>query len=75
MTRRDHTADTAAFTIAGDILSANGRSYDFSGRELSGTAPALQPIAASQEFWHSWLSFHPATQKFEPATADTGQRP
>jgi hypothetical protein len=45
---------------------ANGRSYDFAGRDVSGAGPALKPIAASQEFWHSWLSFHPATQKGEP---------
>jgi len=55
------------FALAGNVLAANGRSYDFSGRDLAGAAPALTPIAASQEFWHSWLSFHPATQRAEPA--------
>jgi hypothetical protein len=71
----ERPAGIAAFTIAGNALAANGRSYDFSGRELAGAAPALTPIAASQEFWHSWLSFHPATQKAEPADADGGQHP
>ncbi|MEO7273488.1 MAG: DUF3179 domain-containing (seleno)protein [Vicinamibacterales bacterium] len=71
----ERPADILAFAIAGDVLSGNGRSYDFSGRDLAGTATALTPIAASQEFWHSWLSFHPATQKAEPAAADPGQQP
>ena len=65
----ERPADVPAFAIAGDVLEANGRSYDFSGRDLAGAAPALTPIAASQEFWHSWRSFHPATQKAEPAGA------
>ena len=55
--------------MTGDVLTANGRSYDLSGRELTNAAPALNRIAASQEFWHSWRSFHPATQKAEPPGA------
>lgn len=26
----------------------------------------LQPIQASQEFWHSWETFHPGTKKYQP---------
>ena len=66
----ERPVDVPAFAIAGPVLVANGRSYDFSGQDVTGAAPALTPIAASQEFWHSWLSFHPATQKGEPAGAD-----
>ena len=62
----ERPADVPAFTLAGDVLTTNGRSYDFSGRDRAG-ARSLTPIAASQEFWHSWLSFHPATQKAEAA--------
>lgn len=43
-------ADVPAFAIAGPVLVANGRSYDFSGQDVTGAAPALTPIAASQEF-------------------------
>jgi len=25
----------------------------------------LKPVQASQEFWHSWQNFHPATKKYE----------
>ena len=65
----ERPADVPAFAVAGNVLTANGRSYDFSGRDVAGAAPALTAIAASQEFWHSWLAFHPATQKSEPGGA------
>ena len=65
----ERPADVSAFAIGGDILTANGHSYDFSGRELTGATPRLGRIAASQEFWHSWRSFHPATQRAEPLDA------
>jgi hypothetical protein len=26
----------------------------------------LKPIQASQEFWHSWQTFHPYTKKYLP---------
>ena len=63
----ERPADVPAFALAGNVLTANGRSYDFSGRDRAGAGPSLTPIAASQEFFHSWLSFHPATQKAEAA--------
>jgi hypothetical protein len=62
----ERPAGVSAFALAGNVLTANGRSYDFSGHDRDGTGPPLTPIAASQEFWHSWRSFHPATQKAEP---------
>jgi Protein of unknown function (DUF3179) len=53
---------TTEFTIDGDVLSAGGRSYDFNGRELDAPSRRLEPVPAHQEFWHSWRTFHPATQ-------------
>lgn len=58
----ERPADVEAFTIEGNTLKANGRSYDFSGRDLAG-GPLLTHIEASQEFWHSWRSFHPNTTR------------
>ena len=55
-------ADT--FTIQNDTLSANGRSYDFSGRDLGAPAQRLRSVTAHQEFWHSWRTFHPNTQQY-----------
>lgn len=49
------------FTARGDSLVTDGRAYAMSGRGPSG---ALLPIKASQEFWHSWRTFHPATKTY-----------
>ena len=49
------------FTLRGDSLIAQGRAYAFSGRGASGE---LKPINASQEFWHSWRSFQPGTERY-----------
>jgi hypothetical protein len=57
----ERPTDIAAFTIEGNVLKGNGRSYDFGGNEIDGMGPALTLVPASQEFWHSWRSFHPNT--------------
>jgi hypothetical protein len=49
------------FTLRGDSLVTAGRSYALSGRSDSGV---LKPIFASQEFWHSWRTFHPGTTTY-----------
>lgn len=51
------------FTLQEDVLSAGGKSYDFSGRGLTEPTQHLKRIEASQEFWHSWRTFHPETQR------------
>jgi hypothetical protein len=49
------------FALEGETLvGASGR-YGLSGR---GSAGNLTPVAASQEFWHSWRSFHPETERY-----------
>ncbi|HRX93579.1 MAG TPA: DUF3179 domain-containing (seleno)protein [Chitinophagaceae bacterium] len=54
------------FTISDDdMLHADSSAYDFSGRDLSLPSKRLKHIPASQEFWHSWLTFHPSTRKFK----------
>ena len=45
------------------IIYAN-RSFDITGRDLDGTGSNLVPVRAYQEFWHSWLTFHPMTMKY-----------
>jgi hypothetical protein len=49
------------FTMRGDSLVASDRAYALSGR---GASDALKPLFASQEFWHSWRTFHPGTKRF-----------
>ena len=54
--------DTAtSFTLRGDSLVAPGVAYALSGRGARG---ALPPLSASQEFWHSWRTFQPATTTY-----------
>jgi hypothetical protein len=49
------------FTRRGDSLAAGNRTYALSGE---GAAGRLEPMLASQEFWHSWRTFHPNTAKY-----------
>ena len=50
------------FTVGGDSLRAGGSVYAFNGR---GAAGALEPLVASQEFWHSWRTFNPGTSRHD----------
>ena len=49
------------FVVRRDSLVAGSASYAFSGQ---GPAGALEPLSASQEFWHSWKTFQPATTTY-----------
>jgi hypothetical protein len=49
------------FAMKGDSLVAKGRTYAISGRGPTGALPRL---FASQEFWHSWRTFQPATKTY-----------
>ena len=49
------------FAFAENHLVADGRRYDFAGR---GEQDSLKRIFASQEFWHSWRTFQPGTDKY-----------
>lgn len=56
------------FISDGETLTGGGHRYDLAGRELrdpNSIVPrnpvTLRPVAASQEFWHSWRTFHPDT--------------
>ena len=51
----------ATFIMRNDSLVAGVASYAFNGRGANG---ALEPVKASQEFWHSWRTFQPATTRY-----------
>ena len=53
--------DSGDFSIREDILLANEKSYDLSGRPVGNPSQPLKRVTAHQEFWHSWRTFHPAT--------------
>jgi len=51
------------FILRGDSIAVVGgrAAYAFTGRGAQGM---LRQISASQEFWHSWRSFHPNTATY-----------
>ncbi len=49
------------FALRGDSLVSAVAAYALNGK---GPAGALAPINASQEFWHSWRTFQPATARY-----------
>jgi hypothetical protein len=49
------------FTLRNDSLVAPNRAYDLGGRSARAS---LTPVSASQEFWHSWRTFHPSTTRW-----------
>jgi hypothetical protein len=54
--------DTATrFALRGDSLVAGRAAYSLAG---SGVGGMLQPLQASQEFWHSWRTFQPNTRQY-----------
>ena len=57
----ERPAASELFTIQDDTLNSAGKSYDFSGHELTAPAHYLRKLPAYQEFWHSWRTFHPRT--------------
>lgn len=50
------------FIIRNDSLIGISNSYDLLGRSSDGSR--LPVIKAYQEFWHSWSTFHPYTEKY-----------
>ena len=57
------TSETTV-VIQGDALVVAEVPYSFAGTAEDGQSPALTPVPASQEFWHSWRTFHPGTRRF-----------
>jgi hypothetical protein len=51
------------FEINDDKLFGGQSAYDMTGKSLNSSSGSLKKINAYQEFWHSWRSFHPNTEK------------
>ncbi|MDB4898883.1 MAG: hypothetical protein JWN53_691 [Gemmatimonadetes bacterium] len=51
----------ARFALRGDSLVGTRGTYAMSGE---GTSGSLTPVNASQEFWHSWRTFQPGTERY-----------
>ena len=50
-----------SFSLRNDSLVVGRTAYAFSGLGATG---ALEPLNASQEFWHSWRTFQPRTERY-----------
>lgn len=51
------------FTLQNDTLRSGELRFDFLGKSLQPGVPDLVRARAYQEYWHSWQTFHPLTEK------------
>ncbi|MGZ8518516.1 MAG: DUF3179 domain-containing (seleno)protein [Chitinophagaceae bacterium] len=58
----ERPAESTSFILNNDTLSSGGRHYRIDGKGID-TLFSLKPLAAYQEFWHSWRTFNPGTKK------------
>jgi len=56
--------ENTLFSIRNDTLITEAAHYDFAGKNLTTLSGPLEKIAAYQEFWHSWRTFHPETKPY-----------
>ncbi len=56
-------SENSVVTMRNDTLFVDKNIYRLDGRGINNTAD-LQHLSASQEYWHSWRTFNPETQKF-----------
>jgi hypothetical protein len=61
----ERPSEAETFILRNDTLLVNGKAFDFSGRNTKDSASRLRSIKSYQEFWHSWQTFHPDTEKFQ----------
>lgn len=53
------------FVLVNDTIKSKENAYNFAGISLNEPGNDLKRIDAYQEYWHSWQTFHPLTQKYE----------
>jgi hypothetical protein len=53
---------TSTATIHNDTIYINNKKFNLTGAGID-TAYSLKPLKAYQEFWHSWKTFQPNTEK------------
>ncbi len=65
----ERPAGAGPFALDGKTLVGGDRRFDLAGRDLADPAQRLRLLPASQEFWHSWRTFHPATSRDSSANS------
>jgi hypothetical protein len=58
----ERPAENALFSLKNDTLFWNQHQYHINGQGID-TSFALKALPAYQEFWHSWRTFNPDTEK------------
>jgi hypothetical protein len=62
----ERTNKEQLFVLANDTIKDKEIAYNFAGISINDpTRNDLKRINAYQEYWHSWQTFHPLTQKYE----------
>ncbi len=59
----ERTGSSQIFSLVNDTLVSAENRYAFLGQSQDNTKPDLKPLQAYQEYWHSWKTFHPMTEK------------
>jgi hypothetical protein len=54
--------DEARFSLSNDTLLYNNKHFRIDGQGID-TSYSLKPLPAYQEFWHSWRTFNPGTER------------
>jgi hypothetical protein len=55
--------ENSIFSLTNDTLIWNNHHFRIDGKGID-TLFSLKPVQASQEFWHSWRTFHPGTTTY-----------
>jgi hypothetical protein len=53
------------FILENDTLKSKDNIYNFVGESVTLPGNDLKRINAYQEYWHSWQTFHPLTEKYD----------
>lgn len=54
----------AIFSLKNDTLFSGEKSWNLLGKAYDPANQDLKKITAYQEFWHSWMTFHPHTTRY-----------
>ncbi|GLU53019.1 hypothetical protein Dfri01_24800 [Dyadobacter frigoris] len=58
-------SESEGVILKNDTLYLGTKSYNLLGKNINTEKnPDLKPVNAYQEFWHSWQTFHPETEKY-----------
>jgi hypothetical protein len=57
-------ASESQFRLQGDTLITGTQAFNLEGQGLTPATPPLTRLKVRQEFWHSWRTFHPDTERY-----------